>query len=305
MAEKRIYELTLADKLDPESYIVQDKSGNASAEKVPVSAITDQFADISNVYGAKNMIKYPYYETTKTLNGVTFTDNGDGTITVNGTATGETRFYMVQTTQSYNCLEPGKTYKLSNSFATASNSTRVEVALYNGATFTGAVWLVGVNKEITFTVPTNVTFDRITVYILMLAGETFSNQVFKPMLRLASIEDDTWVPYAPTNAQLNSALSDSGTIKLNNSYNIWYRKVGKLVTMWAQVNTGSPITILQIGTLPSEYRPPSAVGEISQIESVQGLNRLSIRQSDGLVRIIYVGSGGSGYCYCTLSYYVD
>ena len=33
----------------------------------------------------KNLIPYPYKETTKTVNGVTFTDNGDGSITVEGT----------------------------------------------------------------------------------------------------------------------------------------------------------------------------------------------------------------------------
>ena len=35
----------------------------------------------------RNLIPYPYRETTKTLNGITFTDVGDGTIVVNGTAT--------------------------------------------------------------------------------------------------------------------------------------------------------------------------------------------------------------------------
>ena len=33
--------------------------------------------DMYNILGAKNLIPYPYYETTKTSNGVTFTDNGD------------------------------------------------------------------------------------------------------------------------------------------------------------------------------------------------------------------------------------
>lgn len=45
-----------------------------------------------NVTG--NTINYPYYETTKTQNGLTFTDNGDGTITVNGTSTATTYFYI-------------------------------------------------------------------------------------------------------------------------------------------------------------------------------------------------------------------
>lgn len=37
----------------------------------------------------QNLIKYPFASTTKIVNGVTFTDNDDGTITVNGTATAD------------------------------------------------------------------------------------------------------------------------------------------------------------------------------------------------------------------------
>lgn len=39
----------------------------------------------SLVCKTKNLLPYPYYETTITRNGVTFTDNRDGTITANGT----------------------------------------------------------------------------------------------------------------------------------------------------------------------------------------------------------------------------
>lgn len=35
----------------------------------------------------KNLLRYPYHNTTLTKNGITFTDNGDGSITLNGTST--------------------------------------------------------------------------------------------------------------------------------------------------------------------------------------------------------------------------
>ncbi len=38
----------------------------------------------------KNMLKYPYVDTTKTENGITFTDLEDGTVKINGTASAET-----------------------------------------------------------------------------------------------------------------------------------------------------------------------------------------------------------------------
>lgn len=42
----------------------------------------------------KNLIPYPYSHTTKTQNEVTFTDNGDGSITIKGTATADTYFWL-------------------------------------------------------------------------------------------------------------------------------------------------------------------------------------------------------------------
>ena len=66
---------------------------------VPFSEITVSGDDIIgqeltvNVSG-KNLMKYPYYNTTQTQNGVTFTDNGDGSITVNGTATATAYFSL-------------------------------------------------------------------------------------------------------------------------------------------------------------------------------------------------------------------
>lgn len=54
---------------------------------------------ISNFAGGDNLIPYPYPDTTKTEGGITFTDNGDGSITINGTATGEyvPSFHLMET----------------------------------------------------------------------------------------------------------------------------------------------------------------------------------------------------------------
>ena len=55
-------------------------------------------AEDYTIYGSskigKNLLKYPYYNTTQTTNGITFTDNGDGTVTANGTATANAYFYI-------------------------------------------------------------------------------------------------------------------------------------------------------------------------------------------------------------------
>ena len=68
-------------------------------------------AEDYTIYGrtqvGKNLLKYPYYNTTKTTNGITFTDNGDGTVTANGTATANVYFY-IQGVATNTPLEKGK-----------------------------------------------------------------------------------------------------------------------------------------------------------------------------------------------------
>jgi hypothetical protein len=47
----------------------------------------------------KNFVPFPYYDTTKTTYGITFTDNGDGSITINGQndGTGDSLFFLTRT----------------------------------------------------------------------------------------------------------------------------------------------------------------------------------------------------------------
>ena len=54
--------------------------------------ITDKIRrDISNTQG-QNLITYPYYESSKTENGIQFSIRSDGSIKVNGHATADTYF---------------------------------------------------------------------------------------------------------------------------------------------------------------------------------------------------------------------
>lgn len=72
---------------------VQLEEGDTATEFTPYVSLEDEItpAGVSparvTVCG-KNLLKYPYADTTQVHNGITFTDNGDGSITINGTATG-------------------------------------------------------------------------------------------------------------------------------------------------------------------------------------------------------------------------
>ena len=126
-----------------------------------------------------NLIPYPYFEGSKTANGITWTDNGDGSVTANGTATASTRFYFKNTNDAF-VLNAGSTYKLNIGTTLDTSAVAVELALYNGTTYTGTVYRV--TGESTITLPTDVTFDRVTIYAAVISGQTVNNVTFAPKL---------------------------------------------------------------------------------------------------------------------------
>ena len=133
----------------------------------------------------KNLILYPYYETTKTDKGITFTSNADGTITANGTASAAVAFdviYSWNNTQSYP-LEVGKTYTLSGCPVGGSASGyRLQAVFRSTSNTTDFVSDYG--SGLTFTADT--TKYRMGVRIVLESGTKVSNLVFKPQLEKGS-----------------------------------------------------------------------------------------------------------------------
>ena len=133
----------------------------------------------------ENLIPYPYAETTKTANGVTFTVNSDGSVTVNGTATSDADFMLLRgPIQSYSesyflsgCPTGGSdtTYYISESF-TASKDTGNGVVLNN--------------------LPSDQAWR-----IVIKSGTTVNNLVFRPMLNAGT----TAKPYSKWFAGLKNA----------------------------------------------------------------------------------------------------
>ena len=131
----------------------------------------EQTADVS--IASKNLIPYPYTDTTKTVNGITFTDNGDGSITVNGTATDLVAFYLWEATNAPNLI--GQTVTLSGCPSGGSESTyRLRYQQTGGiSSDTG--------NGSTFTVTA-----KGHLVIQVFAGVTVNNLVFRPQLELGT-----------------------------------------------------------------------------------------------------------------------
>lgn len=139
---------------------------------------------------SKNLISYPYYSITKIENGITYTDNGDGSITANGTASGISQFFINLTPAELN-LDSSASYFLSGCPAGSERRFRIEFMLSKNNTVIVDKQDYGAGSLLSgFTTD----FDKIIVKIYITAGTTVKNIVFKPQLELGETATE-YVPY--------------------------------------------------------------------------------------------------------------
>lgn len=111
----------------------------------------------------KNLWKLPK---TETSNGVTLTNNGDGTITLNGTATANADFYVKDNSSNY---INGEKYYISSNIN--KSDVMIIIANYNGDTYVNT--MINSNGTMPFTM--NTTNDQVRLIIRALSGKTFNN----------------------------------------------------------------------------------------------------------------------------------
>lgn len=172
----------------------------ASGNPVTLDSLQGDVPFSEMVVSGKNLLTYPYNETTKTVNGITFTDNGDGTITVNGTATANATFRI---DKNFGFEKEGN-YFLSgcpsggglNSFYINwyQNHTGVTTKNYND-------YGSGIN------IPYQHIFsENNSLAISIIAGATVENLVFRPQIELG----DTATTYEPPIMGRELTISASG-----------------------------------------------------------------------------------------------
>jgi len=124
----------------------------------------------------RQLLKYPYAESSKTHNGITFTIHNDGSVTVNGTSTGTAALSLI----IYNAeIENG------NYTAKLTNGISGNVYLYIGGGNSGISGSGNVFKNIEVTnntfgnfliqIPNGKTFNNLTVYPMLVKG-TYTEQ---------------------------------------------------------------------------------------------------------------------------------
>lgn len=130
-----------------------------------------------------------------TSNGITFTNNNDGTYTLNGTATAEATFYIFG----------GNTEIKANSKLTFSCKELIEgtrIFWYdNWAIISGAEQRIGSGKPNYTTTNEITTISQLRVNISVVSGTTVNNLTIKPMLEKGS-KANSYTPHGTTPIEL-------------------------------------------------------------------------------------------------------
>ena len=214
-SDGQIYHIIDADPISDNTKADKIKYVNTNSNIITSSTVQGAIDHVDSILSnmkVENLIPYPYYETTVTKNGITFTDNGDGTITIEpGTATAQTDFSLVsvntkdQSNGIY--LENGEKYSLSGCPTGGSSSTFCIHTNYienenwhsYGRDYGKGITFTGNGKKAAF-------------IIRIFSGAVITEPItFKPML----VKGHVSCPYVPYNLGKEKLREDINTINSN------------------------------------------------------------------------------------------
>lgn len=218
--------------------------------KKNIKNVDNEIADITNILGAKNLLKNTGVDTS--FNGIQYTVNNDGSVRIYGNLTSEMGSGFVLNDNAY--LQKGS-YKLTTG---QSNESETLIMIYAVDLADGGQTVLGQsnenNGEFTITEDKNVAFG-------ISADEPEVDITIYPMCRLSSIQDNTYVPYVMTNKELTENASlITPTFNKNFDGNIEVIQWGKIVSVYidydaistgyVKLATGLPpcITLFAYGT---------------------------------------------------------
>lgn len=158
------------------------------------------------IYPSENLFSYPYFSKSFTSNGLTYTDNGDGTITVNGTATDYSAFYI------------NGNIRLNGEFTVSGIPVGAElvytVTLYD---LSGAAVKSITDTVITFNTADYVKYSSFVVSVKRKNNDRLiDNVVVKPMLNIGNIA----YPYIPNLDNIRQEGYDEGYKDASDTLNL-------------------------------------------------------------------------------------
>lgn len=149
-----------------------------------------------SILGAKNLL--PVTMASQVLSGVTFTvDSSSGIIGVSGNNSGTPFSDVIGTT----LLKPG-TYKVTTGQATELNA-QIGIAVTNASS--GTILARSWNGTEVFTISSD---TQVNFHIEVNVTGAITSTTIYPTCKLASIKDESYVPYSKTNSELTVELSN-------------------------------------------------------------------------------------------------
>lgn len=216
-----------------------------------IQTLTNNDDAMINVLGAKNLLQCN--NTTQTVRGITYQKNSDGSISTSGSVASSYNYSYFHVNE-YQKLPKGK-YILSGCYPNGSvDKWRLFIAI-NGTNY------IDYGEGVEFELAEDATVDAI---IRIESGYVSDGMTFYPMIRPASIANDTYVPYAKTNRQLTEGeVEDISSHFILNTTNVASAivvayKTGKVVTFNMVFTPIAGITNLgnkQFLVIDSGYRP--------------------------------------------------
>jgi hypothetical protein len=207
-------QMTLSTYLDIDGLPARVETLETIVGNIPITYQTIDNANAQNAAlvdvinsGAKNKLNvFAAPAQTQPINGITWTVNSDGTVTANGTASGNSWFYLTANPAN---IKYGVATVLSGC-PEGGSATTWEIQCS----------MVGDSARSDYGEGMIQPHDYSYRYIACCVrnGQTVTNLTFKPMVCAKTLYDitDAFVPYSPTNAELYQMLT-SGTRSLSMS----------------------------------------------------------------------------------------
>ena len=190
-AEKNGETIRISDAYEPEQ----------TADVTLTSDTVTDFSAVSVKKYGKNLINYPYAETTKTVNGVTFTDNGDGSITANGTAISDIVYELGSSMDMFQL--PNGNYFFSGC-PSGGGSSAYYLSAVNGSGISYTKFI----RDFGNGAMLNSEDELWKVAIRISSGVTVNNLVFKPQIELGNAATD----YEPYKAPVTYTPDSDGKV---------------------------------------------------------------------------------------------
>ena len=192
------YPVTFADHLADEEFIKCNVYGNTGG--IGNLDSTDGKYKIPVTLTGKNVLPYPYKDPSKTGNGISFTVNGDGSVSLTGTATGKATYYFARSLK----LKSG-TYTLSEKMKNQSSNVSIILDAYADGKFLNS-YSASAKKTTVITLSQDVT---VSIYAYVPTGVVCENYPVKPQLEIGTTETE-YEPYTANSATavLDTALGE-------------------------------------------------------------------------------------------------